>query len=465
MSPETVFTLVGIAARNATALGLHRRLDSFGLSSAELAQRQRVFWIIYIVEKDLSIRIGRPSAIDDDDVDFGALYEHGGDELPLSFGEPEDRVDFYPFQSLCSLAIIQSKTFRELYAAKARANTASQRLESISRLDTELQDWKEKFPTQIRPEQPLQCKPEDRSQVLMLHFGYYHCLISIHRVNAHHELWAAEGEDVVEDPSATDSPRSFIKDPEEGASPMQQRANSSYALCLAAAGSILHLSVNYLDVGMDPRNMLIILAPYFPMFAFLTLFTHVLQCPLDPRADGDLYLMSGALNGLNRLLIGEDVSVFSFMTGVIGEFFTIAREHVLNCRSRSSLTTRPNFETRQTQTTTQADDSRKISQQPGPVYGVSQPVAPFFSAPVVNAAPSGQFPANTPALELNPPTAAAYTSEMPYTFADTNPPAFDADSFASGFAPGFSNPNASQGVTMVDDAFFLAEYGDWDWSS
>lgn len=67
-NPEGAFVLIGLAARLAHAIGLHRWLEGFGLTQADLEQRRRVFWVMYVLEKSMCIRTGRPSAISDEDI-------------------------------------------------------------------------------------------------------------------------------------------------------------------------------------------------------------------------------------------------------------------------------------------------------------------------------------------------------------------------------------------------------------
>ncbi|KIX06854.1 uncharacterized protein Z518_04830 [Rhinocladiella mackenziei CBS 650.93] len=430
MNPEGAFALIGIAARLATSLGLHRWLPGFGLSKVELEQRQRVFWIMYILEKDLATRIGRPSAIDDDDIGFGPPSGeiHGEGEIAISL--PSINYNkFYPFQRMCTLAIIESKVYKELYAVSSRVKTASERLRAISRLDAELQEWKENFPIEVRPEHSLQCDPESRFPIIVLHFGYYHCLAAIHRVNAHHELWLAD----VESDSGSGSPEN-----PSTAAKRSDRGHTSYSLCLASARSILHLSVTYLDDWSDPRNKLIWIAPYFPVSAFLALFAHMLQSPLDPRAAGDQILMERILGCLNRVITLEDRSIVQFLATMIGELFVIARQHVDNVKARLSS---PNSQ--QSNFGAEKGEMNPIPQ------GFVNPLTEMVSPLPDTTTPSQYFPTN----EL--------VTSQPHT---TN--LFNISSFPASDQTMGQNDNtlADFPDSMMDDPFFLMQDYDWDWS-
>jgi hypothetical protein len=328
-NPEASFTLIALAARIGYGMGLHRWLEGFGVSQAELEQRRRVFWIIYIVEKSTCIRIGRPSAISDDDIGVGLppedLHAEGdvGIHLPSAPGRK-----FYPFRTMCAVALIESKVYSELYSAKSRTKTAGETLQCIGLLDQELQEWKDTIPLELRPEHPIQCEREHRFAIIMLHFVYYNCVTAIHRVSVYHGSWTSNDgnpeNDAAPPPSTPASSTS---------STLSTRVHTSYTLCLSAARSIIHLASHFLDSEDDPRNSLIWVALYFPLSACLTLFAHTLQSPQDLRAESDLGLMERTLTYLSRPSDINNKATSRFLFDVFGELLTIAREHVKNATS------------------------------------------------------------------------------------------------------------------------------------
>ncbi|OAL38820.1 hypothetical protein AYO20_02026 [Fonsecaea nubica] len=447
LNPEGAFTLLGIAARLSYARGLHRYLEGFGLSQAELVQRQRVFWILYILEKDLSSRIGRPSCIDDDDIGFGFPGEqsHGTDGITISSAASGD-TKFYPFHHMCVLARIESQVYKELYAYSARLKTTSERLESISRLDAELQEWKESFPVEIRPEHPIQCESENRFSIVVLHFGYYHCVRAVHRVNAHHELWSLEADET----ENTDSnPATFTPDAPSPDDAMNVKVNSSYALCLAAARSILHLSVVYLQNWKDPRNTLIWISPYFPFSAFLTLFAFMLNAPLDPKVTADQALMEATLSCIDGMLHTMDRETMTFFADIASELLTVAKQHVENARARV------------------AQEKDKGPTMPEtlagtPFTGFAQNDAAAYTAMGSNIQ-SSVLTSSNPQQDPLVSTATNLQSGFDYTGIDPamNPLYATNDAFD----PGMMNDGQfSIQQNLMDDPFFFMEDAGWDWS-
>ncbi|KAH8152327.1 uncharacterized protein LAJ45_03754 [Morchella importuna] len=68
-STEGCFTLLGVAVSIGTEIGFHRCGTQLGLQEeSEVELRRNVFWSAYILDKDMSLRIGRPSSIADEDI-------------------------------------------------------------------------------------------------------------------------------------------------------------------------------------------------------------------------------------------------------------------------------------------------------------------------------------------------------------------------------------------------------------
>ncbi|KFY00138.1 hypothetical protein V490_01462, partial [Pseudogymnoascus sp. VKM F-3557] len=84
-NPQPSFLLVASAIRLSHSIGLHKRGSGFNLNPIEIEQRKRVFWIGYMLDKDICIRFGRPPVQDDDDMNV---------ELPSA--DPEDNIGNIP---------------------------------------------------------------------------------------------------------------------------------------------------------------------------------------------------------------------------------------------------------------------------------------------------------------------------------------------------------------------------------
>ena len=60
--PQLESMLCSVAVRLALEKGMHRRPNKgWNLSDAEVAERNRVFWVLYFLDKTIALRSGRPS--------------------------------------------------------------------------------------------------------------------------------------------------------------------------------------------------------------------------------------------------------------------------------------------------------------------------------------------------------------------------------------------------------------------
>ncbi|KAJ9638144.1 hypothetical protein H2204_004455 [Knufia peltigerae] len=448
VNPEGSFLLIGTAARIATSLGLHRKLEGFGLEQVELEQRQRVFWVMYIFEKDLCVRTGRPSAIDDCDVGISILTEPCDEEIAISVGTRE-RVTFYPFQHMCAIAVIQSKVYRELYAVHSRVGTTAERLESISKLDAELQHWKEQIPVDARPEHPIVCERDSQFAIAILHFNYYHCLIAIHRIHAQHELWVAQQAEV--ESTDKNTPESFLFSDREESRSQQQ---SSYELCLAAARSILYLAAAYLD-GSHMQHKLLWISTYFPLSAFLTLFTNILQRPLSEKAESDLVIMVNSYDRLRHIFTKEDEMLYQFVAALVGETVSSAEQYIRDARAREAANAVQATIAEQSGTTSNPSDGgidRSLDD-------LNYPAQPGLSAPAFD--PVYDMNTFNPMTDQGSFMGGTFTGQgdLPSSYVA----GFDSDEFS---APFFANlPQfESTGMVGLDTPFPFTEYGGWSWT-
>jgi len=187
-NPIADYTLVATAARLSHAIGLHRWLDDFGLSKEQADERRNVFWLVYMVDKAISIQSGRPSVIHDQDIGV-ALPDEVEPSPPLAPGG--GRI-FNTFVISAKLAMIQSRVYSELYSPRSQTRTVLQRMSSIGSLDQELQKWRDAIPIEIRPEHEIDCDQRQLLPAVALHYGYYNCLTAIHRVSIFHGPWTSD---------------------------------------------------------------------------------------------------------------------------------------------------------------------------------------------------------------------------------------------------------------------------------
>lgn len=306
-NPQPSSLLIATAIRLSHSIGLHKRGTNFNLNPIEIEQRKRVFWIAYMLDKDLCLRSGRPPAQDDDDMNVelpDADPVDGIGNIPLADGKGKMNL----FRVMCELSIVESRVYNRLYSTKATKQSDGELLNTIGELDQELEEWKDRIPIDFRPEHEIKASHTPLIlHIVMLHFNYYNCLTTIHRMSIHHGYWTSR--------------LSNYAIQGLNARPLNPRIFSSAALCTTAARASISL-LKYIPQG-DFSCVWMVL--YFPVSALVTLFGNVLQNPLDPRARSDAKLMNVVVNFLSMLGVEAETGGVHRMLGVCSEFERIAK--------------------------------------------------------------------------------------------------------------------------------------------
>ncbi|WAO93409.1 Zn(2)-C6 fungal-type domain-containing protein [Fusarium falciforme] len=130
--PFLCCTLLAAAASHCRMLGYCQETTYGKYQSCRADQMRRVFWYIYTVDKNISLLQGRPSYLQDSEVDAWN---------PRSSPEPDVR----PWDQLLIMAIkfakLQGRVYDQLYSAVARNAQPGQQAETIKLFSAELQSW------------------------------------------------------------------------------------------------------------------------------------------------------------------------------------------------------------------------------------------------------------------------------------------------------------------------------------
>ncbi|KAK5663112.1 hypothetical protein OQA88_6529 [Cercophora sp. LCS_1] len=390
-NPQPSFLLIATAIRLSHNIGLHKRGTGFNLNPIEIEQRKRVFWIAYMLDKDLCLRSGRPPAQDDDDMNVelpDADPADGIGNIPLADGKGKMNL----FRVMCELSIIESKVYRRLYSTKAARQADGELLNTIGELDQELDDWKDSIPIDFRPEHEIKASHTPLIlHIVMLHFTYYNCLTTIHRMSIHHGYWTSR--------------LSNYAIQGLNAKPLNPRVFSSAALCTSAARASISL-LKYIPQG-DFSCVWMVL--YFPVSALVTLFGNILQNPLDPRARSDTKLMNVVVNFLTTLGPEAETGGVHRMLGVCSEFERIAKAVVDNAeKEHASRRKRKN-----------QDGSSDGKSSTGPIP--KPPNSPSFKANITST--PGQTPRPTTSSSATPQASHGTRHLSPPTGDHRSPPA------------------------------------------
>jgi hypothetical protein len=197
---QAVDQFIGVAARMLFVLGGHRPTENHA---------RTLFWICYILDKDLSLRTGRIPVICDDHCDLTLPPAYSEHTVHLHASEQ-------PFWTDLRLSIIKSKTYNLLYSTRALAATDAELIKVIRDLGQELDVWRMGLPVAYRPafSEPSEAACQE-SRWIMIHLDFHHCVAMVHQASSRCTLWSESQTQVV-------------------------GIQSSFDICVAASRSSLH---------------------------------------------------------------------------------------------------------------------------------------------------------------------------------------------------------------------------------
>ncbi|KAG7446059.1 uncharacterized protein BT62DRAFT_1006241 [Guyanagaster necrorhizus] len=187
-SAHRTWTMLGTAVRMAQDLGAHRKRKAGWLSVPEEELLKRAFWVLACMDRILGMALGRPYAIQEEDIDADLPVEcddeyWDGDEAFIQPSNVPSTMSF--FISYLKLNRIFGRCLRTIYSlgrpTALRPSVGKRSMEDIvAELDSSLNEWVDSVPQHIRWE-PQREKEIFYSQSVFLYCSYYHLRILIHR--------------------------------------------------------------------------------------------------------------------------------------------------------------------------------------------------------------------------------------------------------------------------------------------
>ncbi|KAF9887931.1 hypothetical protein FE257_009453 [Aspergillus nanangensis] len=276
--------LISTAVRMSHQIGLERSVGVSRLCPEEGEQRRRVFWITYCLDREISLRFSKPFAQRDEDMDVNLPMETFGDNLDIQ------QIRFDAFRSMCQLSMIKSQLYKRLYSAAAMDRPLNELAVAVGMLDEELQRWKESIPFEYRPEELVSSAFSQfpvSLALLYLHYSYFDCVISIHRLTAKR---ARNLMSAVQDCGLDAKPTT----------PSNPRVYMSASLCAKAARASIDL-MRYIPQG----NICVVgIMIHYPIVASMTLSWCIIRNPLDVSRAYDMKLIARVERFLASLVLG-----------------------------------------------------------------------------------------------------------------------------------------------------------------
>ena len=148
------WNILGQAVRLAQSLGLHvETRPSRHRSQTELEKRRRIWYSIYVLDRLLSLQLGRPPAIHDDDCHVELPSRHAdcdidwsGDWTPTDCDTPSTG-DY--FLAVIAFSKIVGHVLRDIYSPHSRQSLA-EHVRITGDIDRQLIEWKTNLPRRLR---------------------------------------------------------------------------------------------------------------------------------------------------------------------------------------------------------------------------------------------------------------------------------------------------------------------------
>ena len=169
--------LLAVAIRMSFTLHLHRLDEVMGITQDHRLERIRLFWCLYILDKEMALELNAPPLIDDDNVRLLEPRLVSDDQLGL-VESVDQSIQLNLFTAKQRLAQIASKIWRGLHSFKAQHQPKMAQLEVTMQLNEELARWKKEW-FQYGPASDVAVSwPEETIEHLAnLQCRYFMCLL------------------------------------------------------------------------------------------------------------------------------------------------------------------------------------------------------------------------------------------------------------------------------------------------
>ncbi|KAM6483594.1 hypothetical protein HDV62DRAFT_358932 [Trichoderma sp. SZMC 28011] len=187
--PQPASVLVATAVTLVHRLRLYSRSGQENLSQADARQRDRLFWIAYVLDKSISLRAQQPPLLSDawTDIDLPEVDPIDGAGVVYSL-QGTSKINF--FRVRVQLGIIQGKVYDWLYSVTADKLLSSAKEQFVQSIECTLHQWEESLPREFMPDSIFGSAPPGTVQHLAsLHWTYLHTSALIHRAHSHNQKW------------------------------------------------------------------------------------------------------------------------------------------------------------------------------------------------------------------------------------------------------------------------------------
>lgn len=176
---QALFMLAASGLRLSHSIGLHKNTTS-GFTPSEVEERRRTFWVAFILDADISIRVGRPPVQDVEDYNtpLPADSPHDGRGIICI-----DGVSINYLRVLSQFALVQRRIYQHLQTVAVIKQPKEAALESAKAYEETLLEWKSSIPDIFRRQHIFTSEPHYSHQhLLRLQLAYHSCYANLHQL-------------------------------------------------------------------------------------------------------------------------------------------------------------------------------------------------------------------------------------------------------------------------------------------
>ncbi|KAB5546938.1 fungal-specific transcription factor [Coniochaeta sp. 2T2.1] len=186
--PKPATVLVATAVRLAHSLRINTLQGTNQLDPDIITQRQRIFWILYTLDRDVALRIRQPAMLHENDIDLELPEESPPDGVGIFFAENGTSVNF--FRKRVQFAWIQGKVYEWLFSVRAEKLPLATRDEHSKRLERALDQWHASLPAEFKPDMlPHVSDLTTFRAFMVMHFTRLQVLARVHHAYAYDSQW------------------------------------------------------------------------------------------------------------------------------------------------------------------------------------------------------------------------------------------------------------------------------------
>jgi hypothetical protein len=174
--------------------GAHRKFTAKRLGYSLLTEEtyKRIWWVTYVLDRQLSSELGRPMAIQDEDFDLDEILLVNDDHLVQAseagrepIQPPGELCVFEGFLQTTRLSQVVGRTLRTIYAiskSKISRGFVGRKWDAlvVAEIDKSLNKWLESVPEYLRYN-PSETNPDILMQSSKIYVQYYYTQTLIHR--------------------------------------------------------------------------------------------------------------------------------------------------------------------------------------------------------------------------------------------------------------------------------------------